>query len=116
MVEQFLAELPYAGDPLVRRALTLLESGAEGVGVANVARVLGVSVRQFERRFLARVGVTPKRYAALRRLERVTALAKSAPSLTAAALEAGYYDQSHFIRDFRRFSGTSPRKFFSAKR
>ena len=116
IVEQFVAELPYASDPLVRRALSLLEAGTEVVSVADVARILGISVRQLERRFLARVGITPKRYAAMRRLERVTALAKSAPSLTAAALDAGYYDQSHFIRDFRRFTGASPRRYFSAKR
>lgn len=111
VVEHFLAELPYCEDALVRRAIALLDSSIEGGSVSSVASALGLSARQLERRFLARVGVTPKRFAALRRFERVIALARTAPSWTAAALEAGYYDQSHLIRDFRRFAGTSPGKF-----
>ncbi len=112
VIEAFLMQLPYAGDSLVAQALVLLDAGADDARVAEVARALGVSERQLERRFLARVGVTPKRLATLRRFERAAARAESAPSLTAAALEAGYYDQSHFNRDFRRFAGVSPRAFF----
>lgn len=111
VVERFLAALPFAGDRLVTRALALLEEPGQ-LGVAGVARALGLSERQLERRFLARVGVTPKRFATLRRFERAAARAQAAPSLAAAALEAGYYDQSHFIRDFRRFVGVAPGRFF----
>jgi AraC-like DNA-binding protein len=117
IVEAFLVELPFAADPLVARALRLLETTAgEEVAVAAVARALGLSERQLERRFLQRVGVTPKRFATLRRFERAVALARTAPSLTSAALDAGYYDQSHFIRAFRRFTGASPRGFFRTSR
>jgi methylphosphotriester-DNA--protein-cysteine methyltransferase len=112
VLESFLDELRYRSDPLVTRALSLLDTGAESVNVSAAACALGLSERQFERRFLAQVGVTPKRFAMLRRFERVAEQAKTAPSLTAAALEAGYYDQSHFIRDFRRFAGAAPREFF----
>lgn len=109
VVERFLAELPYAGDPRVTRALALLDQARDDAGVAAVARAVGMSERQLERRFLARVGVTPKRFAVLRRFERAVALSATAPSLGHAAVDAGYYDQSHFIRDFRRFTGGSPR-------
>jgi AraC-like DNA-binding protein len=112
VVESFLDELRFTSDPMVTRALALLDTGAEGVHVSAAARALGLSERQFERRFLAQVGVTPKRFAMLRRFERVAAQAKTAPSLTAVALEAGYYDQAHFIRDFRRFAGAAPKEFF----
>jgi methylphosphotriester-DNA--protein-cysteine methyltransferase len=57
------------------------------------------------------VGVTPKRYASLARFERALQLARGAASLTHAALDAGYYDQSHFIRDFTRFAGGPPGQF-----
>jgi len=113
IVERWLAELPYQGDPLVTRATTLLSHTHDEASVSAVAAVLGVSERQFERRFTARVGVTPKRFATLRRFERAVARAASAPSLTAAALDAGYYDQSHFIREFRRFAGSSPKEYFA---
>ena len=116
VVERLLAELPYESDPLVTRAAKLLADARDEASVSAVAVALGVSERQLERRFLARVGVTPKRFATLRRFERAVARASTAPSLTAAALDAGYYDQSHFIRDFRRFVGSSPSKHFARSR
>jgi AraC-like DNA-binding protein len=109
IVETLLVRLPYVADPLVSRAIAMLDSVTSDAGVADVAKSLGKSERQLERRFLARVGVSPKRFAVLRRFERAVVLAKTAPSLTAAAHDAGYFDQSHFVRDFRRFTGHSPR-------
>ncbi len=109
IIEELLLGLPVARDPLITRAIDLLGAGSgEEPAIAAVARALGLSERQLERRFLQRVGVTPKRFATLRRFERASALAVTAPSLTDAALAAGYYDQSHFIRDFRRFAGEAP--------
>jgi len=116
VVERWLAELPFESDSLVTRATRLLSDFHDEPSVSAVAAVLGLSERQFERRFLARVGITPKRFATLRRFERAVARASRAPSLTAAALDAGYYDQSHFIRDFRRFVGSSPRAHFARSR
>jgi AraC-like DNA-binding protein len=112
-VKRLLTELPYEEDRLVTRAVTLLADAQDEASVSTVAGFLGVSERQLERRFLARIGVTPKRFATLRRFERAVARATTAPSLTAAALDAGYYDQSHFIREFRRFAGSSPREHFA---
>lgn len=107
VVESFLLDLPYARDPLVSGALQLLAAGT-GTSVAGVARQLGISDRQLERRFLARVGVTPRRYLGLRRFEKALKLLPDAASLADAALLAGYYDQSHFIREVRRFAGAKP--------
>lgn len=109
VVEGLLLELAWAPDRLIARALTLLGAGPhERSHVADVARSLGISERQLERRFLARVGVTPKRFAGLRRFEHAVTLARASSSLTEAALAAGYYDQSHFIREFRRYAGVTP--------
>lgn len=108
LVEELLLALPYARDALVDRAVELL---SRSIHVASVARALSISERQLERRFLQRVGLTPKRFATLRRFERAVAIAQRAPSLASAAIDAGYCDQSHFIRDFRRYAGTTPRDF-----
>ncbi len=116
VVERMLLELPYEDDALVTRAATLLASAHDEVGVRDVAIDLGLSERQLERRFLARIGITPKRFATLRRFERALGRVSAASSLTAAALDAGYYDQSHFIRDFRRFTGASPSEYFARMR
>jgi AraC-like DNA-binding protein len=110
-LQAFFETLPFARDRLVDRACELLtKSVAEG-HVAYVAKSLALSERQLERRMLERVGVSPKRYATLRRFERAVALLGGASSLAQVAHEAGYYDQSHFIRDFRRLVGTSPGKY-----
>lgn len=108
-MEQFLLKLPFVRDPLVERALDLLTRNPdEEAQVARVALDLEISERQLERRFVERVGMPPKRFVSLRRFEHALALARTAESLTNVALEAGYYDQSHFIRDFRRFAGMAP--------
>lgn len=116
ILERLLAALPYEADPLVARAAKLLTEATGEAGISAVARALGLSERQFERRFLARIGVTPKRFAALARFERAIARASASSSLTTAAIDAGYYDQSHFIRDFRRFAGLSPKQYFGRTR
>src|SRR5665213_303471 len=67
-----------------------------------------LSERQLERRFLLRVGMMPKRFARLARFERAVSLMDSASALAAVAQLAGYYDQSHFVREFRAFAGTAP--------
>jgi AraC-like DNA-binding protein len=117
IVDQLLLDLPFTADSLVSRAVARFDAPlADDVTIARVARELSMSERQLERRFLARVGVTPKRFATLRRFERAVALAATAPSLTSAAIDAGYYDQSHFIRDFQRFVGSAPGDFLRTRR
>jgi AraC-like DNA-binding protein len=106
VVERLLERLPWAPDPVVAHALRVLDH--EAGSVSALAKELGLSERQLERRFRARVGVSLRQYGSLRRFERVVALSKRTRSLTELALEAGYYDQSHFIRDFRRFAGAAP--------
>jgi AraC-like DNA-binding protein len=110
LVQDWLLALPYARDPLVTRALARLGAAEGDAAIAAIARELGLSERQLERRFLVRVGVTPRRYARLVRFERAAARLASAAEDTLASIgqEAGYFDQSHFIREVRAFAGTTP--------
>lgn len=109
IVQDFLARRPFTPDPVVSRALRLLGTGPdEEETIAGIARSLSISERQLERRFLERVGSSPKRYASLRRFEHAARLLTSDAPLGRIAQDAGYYDQSHFIRELRRFSGMTP--------
>jgi AraC-like DNA-binding protein len=108
VVERFLQELPFARDPLVTRALERLCDPNGNLSLAAIAAELALSERQLERRFLLRVGMMPKRFARLARFQRAVSLMVSAPTLAAVAQHAGYYDQSHFVREFRAFAGTPP--------
>jgi AraC-like DNA-binding protein len=114
LVQALLLELPFAPDRLVARAIARL-SPPRPPAIAEVARELDIGERQLERRFLARVGITPKRFATLRRFERALALAGSAPSLGQLAQQSGYYDQSHLIREFRAFAGAPPAKLLGTR-
>lgn len=70
-----------------------------------------------EKSFLAQVGLRPKEFAAIVRFNHTHSMLKAGhyESLTQLALNCGYYDQSHMIKDFKRFSNHSPSKFLKAK-
>ncbi len=97
-----------AGRPLVSVALGLLRR--PGARVGRVAGQLGVSRRRLEEVFRAEVGMAPRTFARVRRFQRALALARSTttPDWGTLAVTAGYFDQSHLIRDFREFSGFPP--------
>jgi AraC-like DNA-binding protein len=93
-------------DPLVDHALRLLAGPCD---IAVAAGQLGISSRQLERQFKRRVGMTPKLYARIKRFQHVfRTLETEATGWVDAAIECGYYDQAHLIRDFREFAGEPP--------
>jgi AraC-like DNA-binding protein len=72
-----------------------------------------LSSRQFERKFLERVGVSPKIYQRLIRFNQAMKLKQQFPaqSWLKIAYECGYFDQMHLLRDFKQFTGEIPSKF-----
>lgn len=69
--------------------------------------------RQLERKFLKQVGVSPKQLGKVIRFQSVLKLLinEKIDNLTNIAYKSGYYDQSHFIKDFKEFTGISPKDF-----
>jgi transcriptional regulator GlxA family with amidase domain len=102
-----------AHDPLVRRALLLMEQQSGGrLAVADIAGELGVSVRQLERRFRADLGKPPQALGmALRLTHGRWLLLHSRRPVTEIALECGFADGAHFARSFRGSFGRSPTEF-----
>ncbi|MGH9723125.1 MAG: AraC family transcriptional regulator [Bryobacteraceae bacterium] len=78
--------------------------------VASLHRDAGLSTRQLERRFERAVGLKPKMFARVMRFQNAV---RNAPQVRAAdlAVECGYYDQAHMIRDFKQFCGTTPAEY-----
>lgn len=76
----------------------------------QIASLACVSLRQFERISKERIGMSPKLYARLVRFSKAYRLRENFPlaSWTSIAHECGYFDQAHFIRDFKEFAGVSP--------
>ncbi|MBB5944517.1 helix-turn-helix domain-containing protein [Xanthomonas sp. 3307] len=78
--------------------------------LAALPRMLGVSERTLRRRSHDAFGYGAKTLERILRLQRFLGLAHRHPSLTAAALEAGYGDAPHLVRDSRQLTGLSPRE------
>jgi AraC-like DNA-binding protein len=95
-------------DPWAKWAVNQIISSQGSIRIADLAENAVLSRRQFSRRFNERVGITPKSFAQIVKFRHVIELAYSATSLTDLALKGGYFDQSHFIKDFRKRSGLSP--------
>jgi AraC-like DNA-binding protein len=86
------------------------------VNVTALAADLCLSTRQFERHFKTYAGFSAKTYARIIRFQRAASqYGRIEENLTALAYECGYYDQSHFIHDFKEFSGYHPRQYFSGR-
>ena len=105
-------------DPVITASLAKIKATSGGVCVAELARSARISVRQLERKFAAGVGLSPKRLATVTRLQVAFALIEAGGStpLTDVAHACGYFDHSHFIRDFRRLAGLSPSRFLREER
>ena len=86
------------------------------VSVDQLANDAGLSSRQLERRFLRDVGLGPKLLGRIIRFQQVFRAVEQCNSAWAdVALECGYYDQAHLIRDFNQFAQQTPAVLFSSQ-
>jgi len=71
--------------------------------------------RHLERKFMQSVGLSLKQLARITRFQHVLGLIerKEYGNLTSLAYKGGFYDQAHFIKDFKEFTGLNPREYFS---
>lgn len=114
-VSRRLAASRVKRDPLVEQCVAALD-GADTVRVDELVRQSRLSARQLERRFHHEVGVPPRLLASILRFRRIfDVLEHRQPARwVEAALAAGYFDQAHMIRDFRRFAGCTPREYLQS--
>ncbi|MDP9041947.1 MAG: helix-turn-helix domain-containing protein, partial [Bacteroidota bacterium] len=86
------------------------------VNVKNLADQFSLSQRQFERKFKEHIGFSPKSFSRIVRFKSlISNYKKENSTLTQVAYDFGYYDQAHFIQDFKQFSGYNPNAYFSGK-
>ena len=101
-------------DP-VQRAIAAIAGAHGAVDVDDIARAANLSPRQFRRRCLEAAGLSPKHLCRVLRFRRAGELAAASPGLkwSLIAVDAGYFDQAHLIRDFKEFTGRSPMSVLS---
>ena len=92
-------------------ACQLMRQAETSLTLTQVANAVGISPYHFHRLFKAQVGVTPKRYAAALRGQRVRALLSDAAPVTQAALAAGFHSSEQFYQESHQLLGMAPRRF-----
>ncbi|MFT3827113.1 MAG: helix-turn-helix transcriptional regulator [Chitinophagaceae bacterium] len=102
--------------PAIFSSISYLLQTRGQVSVNELAGRSFLSIRQFERNFKQFAGFSPKLYTRIIRFQAaMQQYGNRRTSLTDIAYQCGYYDQSHFIHDFKEFSGHHPRHYFSGK-
>jgi AraC-like DNA-binding protein len=120
LLERFLLPRLSAGEapsPIVGEAARLIETAHGHLRIASLHAELGVSRKQLWLRFARDLGMSPKAYARLQRFVWTLARLRESTSVEwpRLAAAAGYSDQSHLVRDFRRFASASPTEFLRTR-
>ncbi|MCA9609647.1 MAG: helix-turn-helix transcriptional regulator [Myxococcales bacterium] len=100
--------LDRADDVGLARGLALLFEREGDVTIRELARAAGTSERTLRRRFDTHVGLGPKRFCRVVRLQAVLRRLRAAPDWARVALDLGYADQAHLARETRELLGASP--------
>jgi AraC-like DNA-binding protein len=117
-VERFLIARMKNAEPdkLVLAALAIIHKSKGNIRISELMDQLHISQSPLEKRFRQSVGTSPKKFASIIRLKNVIREYNPKSSLTEWGYEAGFYDQAHFIKEFKTFTGETPEKFFSDKK
>lgn len=110
----FLAHLaPPANHKIVEVIAAHIAVSGGGISIHTLCTEFGYSIRTLDRHFQQVFGVSPKFYARLVRFQRAVALITANPhrTLLDIVFTCGYFDQAHFSRDFKAFSGQSPDEY-----
>ncbi len=101
----------------VNRAAELIRH-SKGIKIEDLPDQVFISQRQLEREFKDKVGISPKHYLRITRINEVIRLLddKHAMDLTSVAYHCGYFDQAHFINDFKSITGKKPTIFIKERR
>lgn len=117
--ESLLAHVsrPLLWRPAVAFALAELQTFTHTRTISEVIEQTGLSARHFIQIFDEAVGLTPKQFYRVRRFQEVLRLIEKGGPIrwTDVALACGYFDQAHFIHDFRDFCGLTPGTYLAQR-
>lgn len=101
----------------VQMAAELIRHQKVGITVESLSQEVCISTRQLEREFKSKLGMGPKAYLRISRLNKVLQLLNQNPFIPLAQLSylCGYADQAHFIREFKQLTGELPSVYVSGQ-
>ncbi len=104
-------------DEILRAQLNFIMFKHGSIRISELFEEFNVSKVTLHKHFINKVGLSPKKVSQIWRMNRILQLKKEFPdiNLTTIGLEAGFYDQAHFIKDFKTIFKTTPFQFFAQK-
>lgn len=100
-------------NPCVAFAVTEMIDRPDVINIARMNSKIGYSQKHFTEMFRKQVGVTPKSYLKIMRFQKAVRTIDAAKDIDwgSIAFDCGFYDQAHFINDFKHFSGFTPEQY-----
>ena len=103
-------------DDIIEEVIRRIHLTMGNLSVSSIAHQMGCSVKTIERRFKHKVGLAPKAYCRLYRFHRsILEMGSPTEKLSDIAYDCGYFDQTHYIKDVKRYAGMTPKEMFSQK-
>ena len=99
----------------INHIVELIKNNCRNVNISQMASEACLCRKQFERIFAEHIGISPKQYLKIIRFQFAIfqKQQKANLDLLDISYESGYYDQSHFINDFKTLSGLTPKQYFA---
>ena len=118
-IESFLLSQFWDNQELsnIENSLTFLENSNEQISISEIANKVGLNLKTFERHFQKQMGCSPVEYRRICRFRNsLTNKLNNTQlkNLTEITYEAGYYDQSYLIKEFRKITNHNPKDFFKS--
>jgi len=101
-------------DKLIFAAIQRIRLAKGVIKMKDLANSLNISQDPFEKRFRRVIGASPKQFSSTIRMKSIISCTQQQHSLATMALDAGYFDQPHFNKEFKLFTGQTPTVFFKA--
>ncbi|WP_269235568.1 helix-turn-helix domain-containing protein [Flavobacterium flavigenum] len=113
IVEQYLVSQlkNVQTDKLIVQAVKLIYQSKGTIRIKELNEKLFISQSPFEKRFRKAVGTTAKKFASIVRFNAVLDSLNQNKTLTEICYENNFFDQAHFVKDFRQFTGETPENF-----
>lgn len=113
-IENFLISLIKSNevDLLIKTAVQQIFLSSGTTRIKELATSLNMSLDAFEKRFRKIIGTSPKQYSSIVRLTHAIRQKQSGQSIADIAYSFDYFDQSHFLKDFKLFTGKTPVDYF----
>lgn len=117
IAESFLLKIlitPKFIDSITKSSVEIILQLNGQITVDELSDQLNIHRRQLERKFSSVIGLSPKQLSKIIRIQSTLKMLANNQftSLTSVAYEGNYYDQAHFIKDFKEFTGMSPKNFY----